>query len=88
MPDEPALRALARAALKGGSLPPRREDQMWGGPARGTSACAVCGRSIEKEQNELEIQFNRGPRRVEVHFLHPRCHAAWEFERTKLGQLP
>jgi hypothetical protein len=46
----------------------------------------VCGDAIPRQQSELEIEFNRHgvmPGLARYHF-HPRCFAAWEFERTKV----
>jgi hypothetical protein len=41
---------------------------------------------LQREQAELEIEFNRHgiTPGIDRHHLHPRCFAAWEFERTKI----
>ena len=82
MPDEPFLREQARAGLQEGSLPRKRPDRTWGGKGMGHE-CAVCHKFIASEETELEIEFDHP--RVSRFFLHARCYAAWEFERTKLS---
>jgi len=87
MPDEARLRELVRRALSNGTLPRREADHSWGGPGAG-AACAVCAKSITRNQVEYEIQFapsvpNPGS---EKYRLHLRCFAAWELERTKLRE--
>jgi hypothetical protein len=85
MPDEPELRAKARAAVESGKLPGRRADRTWGGPGVGAE-CAVCERPVTKDQMEFEIQFARdgdNPGLDKFH-VHVRCFAAWEFERAKV----
>ena len=89
MPDEPALRTRAREALQRGRIPVRRPDRTWGGLGLGSSDCVICGNRISKEESALEIEFDRmsGPG-MDRFYIHPRCFAAWEFERTKLGRMP
>jgi hypothetical protein len=85
MPDEPILRDKAREAIRSGKLPVKKPDRTFGGPSSG-AVCAVCGDAIPRQQSELEIEFNRHgvmPGLARYHF-HPRCFAAWEFERTKV----
>ena len=38
--------------------------------------------SIAREEMEIELEFNQRDGLDQYH-LHHRCHAAWEFERTK-----
>ena len=83
MPDEPILRTQARIALEKGYLPPRRPDRIWGGAGVGAE-CALCKAPIPKEEHELELEFVL-PTGTTSYHIHPRCYAAWEFERTKLG---
>jgi len=85
MPDEPALREKAREAIRSRRLPTRAPDPTYGGPGSRVT-CSVCGEVIAPNQSEIEIEFYRhgvlpGLGR---YFLHVRCLAAWEFERTKL----
>ena len=85
MPDEAALRALAREAIRSANLPARKPDRVYGGA--GTRVpCAVCGELITPDQSEMEVDFNRHGVQpgIDRHFLHVRCLAAWEFERTKM----
>jgi len=87
MPDEPGLRDKAREAILQGSLPRDPADAVWGGLSRGTT-CAACEQPILPQATELELEYVRQDdiaRKVTYH-LHPRCFAAWEFERTKTGR--
>jgi hypothetical protein len=86
MPDELLLREKAREAIQSGTLPTRKPDRTFGGPGS-REACSVCGELLNKDQVELEIEFNRhGPMPgLDTCHLHPRCYAAWEFERTKVA---
>jgi hypothetical protein len=39
------------------------------------------------DESVLEIEFDRiGARGMDHFCIHPRCFAAWEFERTKVGR--
>ena len=81
MDDESVLRAWAREAMKAGNLPDRRPERMWGGPGSGES-CAVCGKAVDKEDVELELQFTSGEGAGAANcHVHGRCFAAWELER-------
>ena len=70
--------------LHEGRLPTRRPDRTYGGHGTG-AICAICGLKTTKEEAELEIEFDRDGTNpgMDRHYLHPRCFAAWEFERTK-----
>jgi hypothetical protein len=89
VPDEPILRAKARAAVESGKLPNRRADRTWGGPGVGAE-CAVCELPVTKDQMEFEIEFARDgdtPGLDKFH-VHVRCFAAWEFERARARRPP
>ena len=85
MPDESLLREMAREAIRSGKLPTRRQDLLLGATGTGR-ACAVCWEPIPHNQAELEVEFNQHsvPPGLVTYRLHPRCFAAWEFERTKV----
>jgi hypothetical protein len=85
MPDELILRDKAREAIRSGKLPAKKPDRTFGGPSSG-AVCALCGDAIPRQQAELEIEFDSyGVMPGSAHYhLHPRCFAAWEFERTKV----
>jgi hypothetical protein len=85
MPDEPRLPELAREAIERRALPTKKPDRTFGGPGSG-SACAVCGATITRDQMAWEIEFDRQGMEPgsDRYYLHPRCFAAWEFERTKV----
>jgi hypothetical protein len=85
MPDESILRERAREVIRSGKLPANQPDRTFGGTSSG-AVCAVCGDAIPRQQMEFEIEFNSyGVMPGSAHYhLHPRCFAAWEFERTKV----
>ena len=85
MPDESILRERAREVIRSGKLPANQPDRTFGGTSSG-AVCAVCGDVIPRPQMEFEIEFNSyGVMPGSAHYhLHPRCFAAWEFERTKV----
>lgn len=88
MPDEPLLREQARTALRGGTLPNRKPDRVWGGPGVG-APCALCRKAVTKDQMEFEIEFAHGEGNgnepgLDKFHIHVRCFAAWELERTKV----
>jgi hypothetical protein len=86
MPDEPVLREKARAAIRSGKMPSRKQDRTYGG--RGSRvACAICGELITPDQSEIVVEFRRHGVQSghDDYCLHVRCLAAWEFERTKLS---
>jgi hypothetical protein len=77
--DDQDLRRRALAALRAGVLPHLRPQRTWGGSGTG-ELCPVCGRNIEPEDMELELDFasaDCGNTGREFH-LHLRCFAAWE----------
>jgi len=83
MPDEPVLREKAREAIRCGKMPSRKADRTYGG--RGSRvACSVCDELITPNQSEIVIEFRRAESGHDDYYLHVRCLAAWEFERTKL----
>jgi len=86
MPDEAVLRAKARDIIRSGRLPLRKPDRMFGGSGSG-AVCPVCGELATRNELELEIEFH-GHGVVDTFHLHPRCFAAWEFERTKVRREP
>ena len=84
MPNEPALRKLARELLRSGKLPRREPDDTWGGPGVG-ALCAVCEKAIMRAELEYELEFadDGAPPRLDKYHLHLRCFAVWELERTR-----
>jgi len=89
MPDEPLLREKAREAIRSGKLPLRKPARILGGLGTGES-CGVCGLMLTPTDMEIEAEFGRrdGPGRLDGFHAHPRCYAAWEFERTKVDLPP
>jgi hypothetical protein len=83
MEDEIEVRQMARDALRGNRLPPRRPDRMWGGPGSG-QPCAVCAGVVERDQMGFDLEFSSEESAgspVATRYVHVRCFAAWEFER-------
>jgi hypothetical protein len=83
-PDEVALRALARQAIRNGRLPRRAPDRTSNGNGVG-APCAICERPITPDHLKYTMQFDRddpspGWDRFQLHL---RCFAVWEVERTK-----
>jgi hypothetical protein len=87
VPDELILREKAREAIRSGDLPISAPSRTFGGPGA-DQPCAVCGQTIPRDQMEFEIEFRHdsaAPGMNDVRHLHPRCFAAWEFERAKVA---
>ena len=83
--DERVRREMARTAIRRGKLPSRRPDRTFSGS--GTRVvCSVCKEFVTSDQTEMEIEFRRHGMQPgsDRHFLHVRCLAASEFERTKI----
>jgi hypothetical protein len=83
VPDEALRRAEARVAINAGRLPRRAPDRTFGGRGSGVP-CTVCGRIIAQDECEYELEFaGDGAPAGRRFYLHLRCFAAWELERTK-----
>ena len=82
MPDELILREQAREAIRSAKPPTEKPEGTFSRPGIGVS-CAVCGDQVQRGQMEFELEFNRHGLRsgLDRYYLHPRCFAAWEFER-------
>ena len=89
MNDESALREKARKAIQSGMLPNRSQDRMWGGPGAGAN-CVICNEFVNREELEVEIEFERDGDApcVNTYHLHVRCFGAWEFERRDPDHQP
>jgi hypothetical protein len=90
MPDEALLREKARESIRSGKLPLRKPARILGGPGTGET-CGVCGLMLTPTDMEIEAEFDRrdGPGKgLDGFHAHPRCYAAWEFERTKIDLPP
>jgi hypothetical protein len=85
MPDESILREKAREKIRSGKLPIAKPDRTFGGQSSG-GTCAVCGDQVKRDDVEFEIEFKRrgATPGLDRYYLHQRCFAAWEFERTKV----
>ena len=85
MPDEPLLREKAREAIRSGKLPRRQPDRTFGAPGNGKS-CGLCGEPVARDQMLIQIDYQRRTTSgLTSYHLHLGCHAAWEFERAKVG---
>lgn len=85
MPDESSLREKACEKILSGRLPSTKPDRVFGGKGSG-GTCAVCGRQLTQDDVDFEIEFNRhgSTPGLDRYYLHQRCFAAWEFERTRV----
>jgi hypothetical protein len=82
MSNDKRLREQAREAIAAGKIPARAPQGTWGGPGSGAQ-CAICGKTVGREEIEFELQFAREAHDPdpEIYRLHIRCLAAWERER-------
>jgi len=85
MPDEPLLREHARKVLRHGLVPARRPDRVWGGYGHDGAPCMICAQRIGSVDHEFILEFMPAGGGVDRFYVHPRCYAAWEFERTKMN---
>ena len=90
MLDEIRLRERAREAIRSGKLPLRPADRIVGRHGWSGLSCPVCGEPVKRGEVDVEIQFRRldPTLGLDCYQLHPRCFAAWEFERTKVEGVP
>jgi hypothetical protein len=84
MPNESALRKLAREVLLAGKLPRGEPDRTWGGPGLG-ALCSVCEQPITADEAEYEVEcaHDGASPGLDQHHCHVRSFSASEFERTK-----
>lgn len=69
------LRALTRAAIEAGKLPPGGTGRTWAG--RGTGKlCAVCRSRIEPAEIEYEVAWSTDEGERLCHF-HLACYQIW-----------
>ena len=80
---EISLREQAREAIQSGRLPAHPPDRNCVRYGRSGTACPVCVELVKHDEVEREIHFRRQGFGWDCYHLHPRCFAAWEFERTK-----
>lgn len=77
---ERALHARVCDLLRGGGLPARKPDRIWGGPGAGAE-CTVCGLPVTDDEIEMELEFlDSDGRGTSRHHLHLQCYAAFEAE--------
>jgi hypothetical protein len=82
------LRRKAREAIRGGVLPKRSPDRIWGG-AGSAARCRICGLSIAGDQTELELEFVAEDRSKSAYYIvHLRCFSVFEMERKPFVSLP
>ena len=75
---ETELRRLARERIEKGQLPRIAPARMWGGKGAGRR-CALCDKTIEAEEPELEVE-QRIDGRVQAFPFHVFCHSLWRLE--------
>ena len=85
MSDDNTLRGMVREAIRGGKLPNRAPDRMWGGAGSG-SQCSICGAPVQQREVGYELEFAAGMGvDSSHHIVHAHCFAALEAERRKPG---
>jgi hypothetical protein len=82
MRDESILRKNAREAIYQGRLPRTRPDRTTLVGTGSGAACAICGDTVNRDQTELEIEFEHAE--LVKYSLHAKCFSAWEFERAEV----
>jgi hypothetical protein len=71
-------------AIRSGKLPDRSPERTWAGQGSGAT-CTICGRLINADEMEYELEFAPGAdsKEPEGHHIHIACFWAWETERQK-----
>ena len=79
------LRDRILEALRSGKLPSRSADRRWGGLGSG-ACCAVCGKCLNADELEFELEFATGDNGggAAYHHVHLGCYTAWQSECRKL----
>lgn len=75
---ETELRRVARDRIAKGQLPRVEPSQMWGGKSAG-GYCALCDKSIEPDEMELEVEQRIDGELAPLRF-HVVCHSLWRLE--------
>jgi len=76
---ETELRQRARELISSGRLPGLTPKNVWGGHGSGEQ-CALCGKSISRDEVEYEIEDRTQGNAAVLYRFHFLCHAAWQFE--------
>ena len=86
--EERILREKAREGIRSRRLPAKKAIRVYAGPGS-EQPCAVCGGIISRADTGFQAEFtNDGVTSgFDNYYLHYRCFAAWEFERTKDGSV-
>lgn len=66
-----------KSARECGDFPHRQPLRSWAGPGTG-KPCSICGRSIPREEFELELEF--GENDGGTHIVHVSCFRSWRTE--------
>jgi hypothetical protein len=81
--DEAELATRARDFIRGGRLPAVRPSVHWDGPGSGRD-CALCGKRIDHEQRESEMEVLVAAASRDNYVLHAQCYLVWDLERRKI----
>lgn len=74
LPDETALRVLAKRKIETGALPRAAPRSAFGGKGSGLP-CSLCEQPIAASDYELEYALGGG----EIPRFHLRCQVIWQF---------
>jgi hypothetical protein len=75
---ETELRPLARECIAKGRLPRNPPAKLWGGRGSG-ELCALCGKPIERDQVEYEVEVSLDGT-VRTFRFHIVCQSVWQLE--------
>lgn len=82
MIEDEELYRTVRRLLGNGGLPSTPPDRVWGGAGSG-APCKVCGRTVGRDEVELEIEYGRRLHEHRVFHVHVHCHHVWERELAR-----
>jgi hypothetical protein len=89
MSGKAAFRDQVLEAIRSDKLPDRSAEHTWAGQGCG-APCAICGRPINADELEYELEFATGDsgKQLAAYHVHIDCFWAWEAERRKLASKP
>lgn len=82
---EEELRPIARECIAKGRLPCDTPSKMWGGRGGG-EPCALCGKPIERDEVEYEVEVPVDET-VRTFRFHIVCQSVWQLECARYEYL-
>ncbi len=84
MANKEELRALIRAEILSGRLPPSVEHDVYSGKGDG-HACACCGKPIVRTQVQYDVEMRRAEDDTDLSLsMHFHCYHTWQGETVVL----